>query len=72
MNNEGLDKLDIAILDILKDNARLSYSEIGEKVGVSRISVRKRMEALSGRPVILSKTLAAERAAAILKSSSEE
>ncbi len=34
--------------------------------------IRKRMEALSGKPVILSKTLAAERAAEILKSSLEE
>lgn len=41
MNNEGLDKLDIAILNILKDNARMSYSEIGEKVGVTRVAVKK-------------------------------
>ena len=34
--------------------------------------IRKRMETVAGKPVILSKTLAAERAAAILKSSSEE
>lgn len=52
MNNEGLDKLDIAILNILKDNARLSYSEIGEKVGVTRVAVKNRMEILEKHGVI--------------------
>ena len=45
---EGLDELDNRIIDVVKNNARLTYSEIGEKVGVSRVSVRKRMEELEG------------------------
>lgn len=49
---EDLDELDNKIIEIVKDNARLTYSEIGEKVGVSRISVRKRMEALEGKGII--------------------
>lgn len=49
---EGLDELDNKIIEIVKDNARLTYSEIGEKVGVSRISVRKRMEALEEKGII--------------------
>ena len=39
---EGLDELDNRIVEIIKDNARLTYSEIGAKAGVSRISVEKK------------------------------
>lgn len=49
---EGLDKLDNKIIEVVKENARLTYSEIGEKVGVSRISVKKRMEALEEKGII--------------------
>ena len=31
-----MDKLDQRILELIKDNARLSYSEIGKSVGISR------------------------------------
>lgn len=44
MHIEGLEELDNRIVEIIKDNARLTYSEIGAKAGVSRISVKKRME----------------------------
>ena len=49
---EGLDELDNKIIEVVKENARLTYSEIGEKVGVSRISVKKRMEALEEKGII--------------------
>lgn len=49
---EGLDELDNKIIEIIKDNARLTYSEIGAKAGVSRISVRKRMEVLEKKGII--------------------
>ena len=49
---EGLDVLDNMILNVIKDNARMSYSEIGEKVGVSRVSVKKRMEAMEEKGII--------------------
>ena len=52
MNIEGLDKLDQAILEVIKDNARMSYSEIGEKVGTSRVTVKQRMEAMEKAGVI--------------------
>ena len=32
----GLDELDQKILQLLIENARYSYSEIGERIGVSR------------------------------------
>ena len=36
---EGLDALDQQIVSLLIENARLSYSDIGEKVGLSRVAV---------------------------------
>ena len=52
MHIEGLDELDNKILDVIKDDARLSYSEIGEKTGVSRVCVKNRMTALEQKGVI--------------------
>ena len=52
MNHEGLDALDHAILDTIKDNARMSYSEIGEKVGLSRVAVKHRMDLLEKNDII--------------------
>lgn len=49
---EGLDKTDNMILTVLEKNARASYSEIGERVGISRVSVKKRIEALEMKGVI--------------------
>ena len=49
---EGLDELDQKILRLLVENARMSYSEIGERVGVSRVAVKARIQALEQRGVI--------------------
>lgn len=49
---EGLDEIDNRILTILETEARLSYSEIGERVGVSRVSVKNRMEILEKKGII--------------------
>ena len=43
---EGLDALDQKIVQLLIENARLSYSDIGEKVGISRVAVKARIQAL--------------------------
>ena len=40
---DGLDLLDQKILALLIQNARYSYSELGEKVGLSRVAVRTRI-----------------------------
>lgn len=53
MQMPELDDLDIKILRLIEKNARMSYSDIGEQVGVSRVSVKKRMESLENRGVIL-------------------
>ena len=52
MSIEGLDKLDNAILDLLRENARMSYSDIGEKVGLSRVAVKNRMNVMEKKGII--------------------
>ncbi len=41
-----LDEVDKKILSLLSQNARMSYTEIGEKLGLSPSAVRKRIERL--------------------------
>ena len=49
---EGIDEVDNKILETIKDNARLTYKEIGEIVGISRVSVKNRMDAMQERGII--------------------
>lgn len=49
---DGLDTLDQKIIQLLMKNARMSYSEIGEKVGISRVAVKMRIQALEKKGVI--------------------
>ena len=49
---EGLDELDNKILSVIKDDARLSYKDIGDKVGISRVSVKARMDAMQKKGII--------------------
>lgn len=49
---DGLDTLDQKIIQLLIENARSSYSEIGEKVGISRVAVKARIQALEQRGII--------------------
>ena len=48
----GLDELDQKILALLVENARYSYSEIGEKLGYSRVAIKNHVDALEKRGVI--------------------
>jgi DNA-binding Lrp family transcriptional regulator len=52
MNIEGLDEIDNRILDVICENARLTYREIGERVGISRVSVKARMRAMEEKGII--------------------
>lgn len=47
-----LDEKDNKILNVIEDNARLTYSEIGERVGLSRVAVKARMDVLESKGVI--------------------
>ena len=49
---DGLDKLDQKIIRLLIKNARISYSDIGEETGISRVAVKARIQALEKRGVI--------------------
>ena len=49
---DQLDALDQKILSLLIENARYSYSEIGERVGISRVAVKARIDALEKKGII--------------------
>ncbi len=48
----GLDALDQKITALLIENARMSYSDIGQQVGLSRVAVKARIQSLEQRGVI--------------------
>ena len=52
MHIEGIDETNNRILEIIRDNARLTYSEIGEQAGISRVSVKARMDAMQEKGII--------------------
>ena len=47
-----LDEIDLKILEILEADARVSYSTLSEKVGLSRVSVKERVSELKRLGVI--------------------
>ena len=47
-----IDDLNKDILRLLRDNGRMSFTEIGEKVGISRVAVMKRVKKLEAAGVI--------------------
>lgn len=49
---EGLDELDQKIVKLLIKNARMTYSDIGEQVGISRVAVKTRIQSLEQRGII--------------------
>ena len=65
MHIEGIDEIDKKILDIIKDNARLTYSEIGELAGISRVSVKTRMKIMQEKgfkkPILVTSAFHMER-----------
>lgn len=44
MKISGLDEIDNMLLTLLKKNARSSYSELAEQVGISRVAVKNRIQ----------------------------
>ena len=49
---EGLEGLDRQIVELLIENGRISYSEIGQRIGITRVAVAARVRALEQRGVI--------------------
>ena len=46
MHINGLDDIDNLLLTLLKENARYSYSELGQKAGLSRVAVKNRIQSM--------------------------
>ena len=42
MHINGIDEIDNEIINLLLKDARMSYSDIGEKIGLSRTAVKNR------------------------------
>lgn len=53
MENHAPDGIDVRILALLAENARISFAELGRRVGLSRVSVSGRVAALERQGVIL-------------------
>lgn len=53
----GLDPLDQRLLTLLGENARFTYSELGERLGISRVAVKNHIDALEHRGIIESYTV---------------
>lgn len=49
---DGLDDFDQKIIRCLIQNARMPYSEIGQQVGISRVAVKMRVQALEKKGII--------------------
>ena len=48
----GLDQIDNMIVNMLRENARMTFSEIGKEAGISRVAARHRVEQLEKKGVI--------------------
>ena len=48
----GLDETDNRIVKMLRENARLTYSEIGAEIGISRVAAKHRIEQLEKDGII--------------------
>ena len=47
-----LDELDQKIIQLLVSNAHMSYSDIGKKIGISRVAVKARIQTLENKGII--------------------
>ena len=52
MRSRGMDRTDERILDLLKGNARMSYQELGDAIGMSRVAAKKRVKRLEQEGII--------------------
>ena len=47
-----MDKIDEKILDLIKGKARMSFKEVGDKLGMSRVAAKKRIDKLEKAGII--------------------
>lgn len=50
--NIKLDKIDRQILSLLHENSRISYTDIGKEIGISRVAVQTRVNTLFEKGII--------------------
>ena len=46
---DGLDEIDQKIITLLIENARYTYSEIGDRLGLSRVAIKNHIDALEAQ-----------------------
>ncbi|MEI4492055.1 Lrp/AsnC family transcriptional regulator [Mameliella alba] len=63
MPTSELDRLDIAILEALQENARTSLSEVGRRVGLSQPATSERVKRLEDRGILAGYTARLDAAA---------
>ena len=49
---DGLDRIDQQLIDLLTHNARMSYVDIGQEVGLSRVAVKTRIQTMEEKGII--------------------
>ncbi|MCR5397614.1 MAG: winged helix-turn-helix transcriptional regulator [Lachnospiraceae bacterium] len=47
-----MDQIDEKILELMKGNARISFQELGDKLGMSRVAAKKRVLKLEKAGII--------------------
>lgn len=47
-----MDKTDELILELIENNARMSYQELGDAIGMSRVAAKKRVQKLEREGII--------------------
>lgn len=52
-NRTGLDPTDVAMIELLQDDGRISVSELGRKVGLSQPAASERLKRLEERSIIV-------------------
>lgn len=52
MPEQTLDEIDVKLLDILQENCKLNFTQIGQQLGVAESTVRYRIERLEKRKII--------------------
>jgi Lrp/AsnC family leucine-responsive transcriptional regulator len=59
---EAIDRLDRTILELLRENARRTFGDIGERVGLSAPAVKRRIDRLEAAGIILGYTVRLDHA----------
>lgn len=52
MSVQSLDEIDIRLLEILQENCKLNFTEIGNKLGIAESTIRYRIDRLEKRGII--------------------